>query len=88
MTRNVITNAKLSGYAKETETQSIGTKYQHYILMIPLVLLIRYSEPAKASEILSTQDAADKALAELEAEISKRQNNYEDLLCQYNPEDF
>jgi len=29
----------------------------------------------KQNEILSTQDAADKALAELEAEINKRKNN-------------
>ena len=78
VTRNVIANAKLSGYVqKETETQNIGIKFQHYVLMeYPIgtanTALIKQ---LKQSEILSTQDAADKALAELEAEINRRQNN-------------
>ena len=78
VTRNVIANAKLSGYVqKETETQNIGTKYQHYILMeYPIgAANTALMNQLKQSEILSTQDAADKALAELEAEINKRQNN-------------
>ena len=78
VTRNVIANAKLSGYVqKETETQNIGTKYQHYILMeYPIgAANTALMSQLKQNEILSTQDAADKALAELEAEINKRQNN-------------
>ena len=78
VTRNVIANAKLSGYVqKETETQNIGTKYQHYILMeYPIGdANTALMSQLKQNEILSTQDAADKALAELEAEINKRKNN-------------
>ena len=78
VTRNVIANAKLSGYVqKETETQNIGTKYQHSILMeYPIgAANTALMKQLKQNEILSTQDAADKALAELEAEINKRQNN-------------
>jgi hypothetical protein len=78
VTRNVIANAKLSGYVqKETETQNIGTKYQHYILMeypIGDANTALMSQLQK-NETLNTQRAADKALAELEAEINKRKNN-------------
>ena len=78
VTRNVIANAKLSGYMqKEAETQNIGSKFQHYILMeYPIGQAnTALMNQLKQNEILSTQDAADKALAELEAEISKRQTN-------------
>ena len=53
------------------------TKYQHYILMeYPIgAANTALINQLKQNVILSTQDAADKALAELEAEINKRQNN-------------
>ena len=70
--KNVIANAKLSICTKETETQNIGTKYQHYILMEYHCCEYSLMNQLKQNEILSTQDAADKALAEPEAEINKR----------------
>ena len=73
--KNVTIEAQLTGYKqKESETQNIGSKFQHYVLLeYPIgkanqALLNRI----KQDEILSTQKAADAAMAELEAEINKK----------------
>ena len=75
VTKNVTVEAQLTGYKqKESETQNIGSKFQHYILLeYPIgqanqALLNRI----KQDEVLSTQKAADAAMAELEAEINKK----------------
>ena len=72
VTKNVTVEAQLIGY-KETkaETQSVGSKFLHYVLLeYPIgqanqALLTKIKE----DEVLSTTEAADKAMAELEAEI-------------------
>ena len=77
-TQNTIVQAKLIGYSqKETETQAIGTKYRHYILLeYPHGAANNaFMDELRKSEILRTDQAAQRALAELEAEINKRQNN-------------
>ena len=54
----------------------MGTKFQHYVLIeYPIgqanqALLSKIQQ----DEILSTQEAADAAMAELEAEIEKKRN--------------
>jgi len=75
VTKNSTVEAQLTGYKqKEAETQNIGSKYQHYVLLeYPIgnanqALLNKI----KQDEILSTQEAADAAMAELEAEINKK----------------
>lgn len=77
MTKNVITEAKLTGYREiEAETQSIGSKFQHYVLLeYPIgpankALL----DQIKKDEVLRTQEAFDDAMAELEAEINKKKS--------------
>jgi hypothetical protein len=75
ITKNVTIEAKLAGYKQiQAEAQNVGSKFQVYILLEypigqanqTLVNLI------KDNEILSTQQSADEALAELEAEINKK----------------
>ena len=58
----------------QAEAQNIGSKFQVYVLLeYPIG---RANEALvneiKQNEILSTQEAADAALAELEAEINKK----------------
>ena len=75
VTKNTTIQAKLTGY-KQTKSDafSMGSKYQFYILVeYPIgeankALL----NQIKQDEVLSTQKDADKAMAELEAEIDKR----------------
>ena len=77
VTKNVTVEAQLIGY-KETkaETQSVGTKFLHYVLLeYPIgqanqALLTKIKE----DEVLSTTEAADKAMAELEAEIENKRS--------------
>ena len=75
ITKNVTIEAKLTGYKQlQAEAQNIGSKFQVYVLLeYPIG---RANEALvneiKQNEILSTQEAADAALAELEAEINKK----------------
>ena len=77
MTKNVTVEAKLAGYKqKKTEVQNIGSKFQIYVLLeypIGTANQILINQ-IKQDENLSTQDAADAALEELEAEINKKKN--------------
>ena len=77
VTRNVTVEAQLIGYKqRKSETQNVGAKFQHYVLIeYPIgqanqALLNRIQQ----DEILSTQEAADAAMADLEAEIEKKRN--------------
>jgi len=78
VTKNTTIQAKLIGY-KQTKTDafSMNGKYQFYVLIeYPIgnanqALL----NQIKQDEVLSTQKDADKAMAELEAEIEKRKKN-------------
>ena len=78
ITKNVTIEAKLAGYKQvQAEVQNIGSKYQIYVL---LEYPIGHANQAlvnqiKQNEALSTQEAADDALAELEAEINKKKGN-------------
>ena len=77
ITKNVTVEAKLAGYKqKKTEVQNIGSKFQIYVLLeypIGTANQILINQ-IKQDENLSTQDAADAALEELEAEINKKKN--------------
>ena len=77
VSKNVIKEAQLTGYREiEAETQNIGSKFQHYVLLeYPIgpankALL----DQMKKDEVLRTQEAADAAMAELEAEINKKKS--------------
>ena len=77
VTKNVTIEAKLVGYKEiNAESQSVGTKFIHYVLIeYPIgpanqALLNKIKE----DEILSTTEAADAAMAELEAEIEKKRS--------------
>ena len=75
VTKNVTVEAQLVGYKEiNAESQSVDTKFIHYVLIeYPIgpanqALL----NQIKQDEILSTTEAADAAMAELEAEIEKK----------------
>ncbi len=77
VTKNVTIEAQLTGYKQtKSKTQNVGTKFWHYVLVeYPIgqanqALLNKIQQ----DEILSTQEAADAAMAELEAEIEKKRN--------------
>ena len=77
VTKNVTVEAKLIGYKEiNAQSQSVGTKFIHYVLIeYPIgpanqALLNQIKE----DEILSTTEAADAAMAELEAEIEKKRS--------------
>ena len=77
VTRNVTIEAQLTGYKQtKSESQNVGTKFQHYVLIeYPIgqanqALLNKIQQ----DEILSTQEAAEAAMAELEAEIEKKRS--------------
>ena len=75
ITKNVTIEAQLTGYKqKESETQNIGSKYHHYILLEYPIGKANQAllNKIKQDELLSTQKAADAAMAELEAEINKK----------------
>jgi hypothetical protein len=75
ITKNVTVEAQLTGYKqKESETQNIGSKFQHYVLLEYPIGKANQAllNKIKQDEILSTQKAADAAMAELEAEINNK----------------
>jgi hypothetical protein len=78
ITKNVTIEAKLTGYRQvQAEAQNIGSKFQVYVLLEYPVGKANQAlvNQIRQDEILSTQEAADAALAELEAEINKKKNN-------------
>ena len=78
VTKNISVETKLTGYRqKKTEVFSIDGKYQFYILLEYPVGQANQAllDQIKKDEILSTQKDADKAMAELEAEIEKRRKS-------------
>jgi hypothetical protein len=77
ITKNITAEASLVGYRQtKAETQNIESKFQHYVLLEYPIGIANKALLAqiKGNEILSTQADADKAMAELEAEIEKRRN--------------
>ena len=75
VTKNTTIQAKLTGY-KQTKSDafSMGNKYQFYVLVeYPIGQANKaLLNQIKQDEVLSTQKDADKAMADLEAEIEKR----------------
>ena len=75
VTKNTTIQAKLTGY-KQTKTKaySRGNKYQFFVLLEYPIGRANQAlmNEIKKDEVLSTQKDADKAMAELEAEINKR----------------
>ena len=78
VTKNTIIQAKLIGYKQvKKQVANVGGKFQYFVLLeYPIgeanqALL----DKIKGNEILSTQKGADKAMADLEKEIEKRNNN-------------
>ena len=70
-------SAKLTGYKQiKTDAFSMGSKYQFYVLIeYPIGKANKaLLNQIKQDEVLSTQKDADKAMAELEAEIEKRKS--------------
>ena len=77
MTKNVTIEAQLTGYKQaKSKSQNVGTKSQHYVLIeYPIgqanqTLLNKIQQ----DEILSTKEAADAAMAGLEAEIERKRS--------------
>ena len=78
ITKNVTIEAKLTGYKQlQADAQNIGSKFQVYVLLEYPVGKANQAlvNQIKQDEILSTQEAADAALAELEAEINKKRGS-------------
>ena len=78
ITKNVTVEAKLTGYKQvQAEAQNIGSKFLVHVLLEYPVGKANQAlvSQIKQDEILSTQAAADAALAELEAEINKKKKN-------------
>ena len=75
VTKNTTIQAKLTGY-KQTKSDafSMGNKHQFYVLVeYPIGQANKaLLNQIKQDEVLSTQKDADKAMADLEAEIEKR----------------
>ena len=75
ITKNTTIQAKLIGY-KQTKTDAVSMdgKYQFYVLIEYPVgdANTALLKKKKKDDVLSTQKDADKAMAELEAEIDKR----------------
>ena len=78
VTKNTTIQAKLIGY-KQTKTKAFsrGNKYQFFVLLEYPIGQANQAllNKIKQDEVLSTQKDADKAMAELEAEINKRKQN-------------
>ena len=75
VTKNVTIAAQLTGYKEVfSESQSVGTKFIHYVLIGYPVGQANQTlvNQIKADEVLSTTEAAAAAIAELEAEIMKK----------------
>ena len=78
ITKNGTIEAKLAGYKQvQAEAQNIGSKYQIYVLLEYPIGQANQAlvNQIKQNEALSTQEAADDALAELEAEINKKKGS-------------
>ena len=78
VTKNTTIEAKLIGYKQvKTEAVSMNGKFQFYVLLEYPIGQANQAllNKIKKDEILSTQKDADKAMAELEAEIEKRRKN-------------
>ena len=78
ITKNVTIEAKLAGYKQvQAEAQNIGSKYQIYVLLEYPIGQANQAlvNQIKQNEVLGTQEAADEALAELEAEINKKKGS-------------
>ena len=78
VTKNTTIEAKLIGYKQaKTEAISINGKFQFYVLLEYPIGQANQAllNQIKKDEILSTQKDADKAMAELEAEIEKRRKS-------------
>jgi hypothetical protein len=78
VTKNVTVEASLSGYKQaDQEVQAINNSYQAYILLeYPIGQANRaLMNQIKENDLLSTQQAADEALARLEEEINKKSGN-------------
>ena len=74
VTKNTTIQAKLTGY-KQTNTKAFsrGNKFVFVLLEYPIGRANQaLMNEIKKDEVLSTQKDADKAMAELEAEINKR----------------
>ena len=75
VTKNVTVAAQMTGFKEVfSETQSIGSRFIHYVLIGYPVGQANQTlvNQIKADEVLSTTEAADDAIAELEAEIMKK----------------
>jgi len=78
VSKNVTVEASLSGYKQANQdVQALNSAYQVYILLeYPIGQANRaLLNKIKENELLSTQQAADEALARLEAEINKKSGN-------------
>ena len=78
VTKNTTVEAKLVGYKQvKTEAVSMNGKFQFYVLLEYPIGQANQAllNQIKKDEILSTQKDADKAMAELEAEIDKRRKS-------------
>ena len=76
--KNTTIEAELVGYKQtKIDAQSFNGKYKFYVLLEYPVGEANQAllNQIKKDEILSTQKNADKAMAELEAEIEKRKKN-------------
>ena len=75
ITKNVTVAAKLTGYKEVySESQSVGTRFIHFVLIgYPIAVANKdLLNQIKKDEVLSTTEAADAAIADLEAEILKK----------------
>ena len=75
VTKNVTVEAQLIGHKEiNSETQSVSNKFLHYVLLEYPIGQANQAllNQIKQDEILSTTEAADAAMAELEAEIEKK----------------
>ena len=78
VTKNTTVEAKLVGYKQvKTKAVSMNGKFQFYVLLEYPIGQANQAllNQIKKDEILSTQKDADKAMAELEAEIDKRRKS-------------
>ena len=77
ITKNVTVAAKLTGYKEVySESQSVGVSFIHYVLIgYPIAAANQdLLSQIKEDEVLSTNEAAEAAIAELEAEILKKRS--------------
>ena len=77
VTKNVTVEAQLIGHKEiNSETQSVSNKFLHYVLLEYPIGQANQAllNQIKQDEILSTTEAADAAMAELEAEIEKKRS--------------